>query len=71
MVTIDGDGFIYRTNFDGRRVGEVIYDEILVNYPIPFCASVVAGDHEVYPGEFDLALARKIFALPNIEAASH
>lgn len=71
LITIDGDGFIYRTAYDGRRVRQVIYDEILTRYPFQFCASVIAGESGTCTEEFDVDLARKIFALPNISAASH
>jgi hypothetical protein len=71
IVTIDGDGFIYRTAFDGRRVGEVFYEQVLTRYPFRFCASFIAGETEAYRDEFDIDLARRILALPNVDAASH
>jgi len=71
FVTIDGDGFIYRSGFDHRSVGELIYDEILCVYPYCFTASFIAGEMEKYPAEFDVDLVREILALENVEAASH
>ena len=71
IVSIDGDGFIYRTAFNGSLVGEVIRDEIIARYPFRFCTSVIAGEAEYYASEFDMETARSIFALPNVDAASH
>lgn len=71
IISIDGDGFIYRTAYDGRYVGEVIYEKILTRYPFRFCASFIAGENEYYADEFDLDLARKILRLENVDAASH
>lgn len=71
IISIDGDGFIYRTAFDGRMVGEVIFEQVLTQYPFRFCASFIAGEHQLYPAEFDLDLARGILALGNVDAASH
>ena len=71
IVSIDGDGFIYRTAYDGRWVGEVLFEQVLTQYPFRFCASFIAGEHQFYPGEFNLELARRILALDNVDAASH
>jgi hypothetical protein len=71
LVTIDGDGFIYRHRESGHPVGELIRDRILQAYPFEFTASFIAGELEGYSPRFDIALAREIFALPNVEAASH
>ena len=71
IISIDGDGFIYRTAFDGKLVGEVMFERVLTQYPFRFCASFIAGEHQLYPNEFDLSLARRILELDNVDAASH
>ena len=71
VVTIDGDGFIYNHRESGRAVGELIRDRILRAYPFEFTASFIAHELEDYRSRFDVALAREIFALANVEAASH
>jgi len=71
IVSIDGDGFIYRTAYDDRWVGEVLMERVLTQYPFRFCASFIAGEHQLYPDEFNLDLARRILALDNVDAASH
>jgi hypothetical protein len=52
-------------------VGEVLYEEILSRYPLRFCASVIAGEAEYYASEFSREIAKAVFALPNVDAASH
>ena len=71
IITLDGDGFKWNTNYDSRTVGEVFRDEIIKQYPFCFTASVVIDD--VFgPGRaFYLNLAKEIFGLDNVEAASH
>jgi hypothetical protein len=71
VVTIDGDGFIYNHRESGHAVGELIRDRILRAYPFEFTASFIAHELEEYRSRFDVALAREIFALANVEAASH
>lgn len=80
LVThIDGDGFANKSEFDlgrGRWAAEVLYDEILRRYTIPHTVSIIEGETASdgrYPelsGQLE-AVARKIFALPHVEAASH
>jgi len=79
VAHIDGDGFANKSEFDfgkGRWAAEVLYDEILRRYPIPHTVSIIEGETARdgrYP-EFSSQLepiARKIFALPHVEAASH
>ncbi|MDB5097161.1 MAG: hypothetical protein JWM80_1582 [Cyanobacteria bacterium RYN_339] len=67
---IDGDGF---NNASVQRKslpsGRVILDEVLKRTPLPTTVSIVAGSTQ---GHADLeGIAREIFALPNVEAASH
>jgi len=71
VVTIDGDGFIYNHRESGHAVGELIRDRILRAYPCEFTASFIAHELEEYRSRFDIALAREILALANVEAASH
>ncbi len=76
---IDGDGFVYETAFDKKKLcGEVIRDEVLKKYPYPVTCSVIEA--EVRCDQADLkdadaaryqAVARSMFALPNVQAASH
>ena len=71
FITIYGDDFTWKTNYDKRYVGEVFRDEIVRQYPFLFTASIVAGDISNSKGNFHLELAREIFGFDNIEAASH
>lgn len=76
---IDADGF---SNFSqverGKRSAEVICDHILTQYPLPITSSIIEaevrghiqGQKKSDSGQL-LAIAKRIFALPNIEAASH
>ena len=76
---IDGDGFVYETSFDRRKLcGEVIRDEILKRYPYPVTCSVIEAEIRAEQKEIKLseaprfvAVAREMFALPNVQAGSH
>lgn len=79
LTHIDGDGFANKGEFDlgrGRWAAEVLYDEILRRYTIPHTVSIIEGETAPdgrYPelsGQLE-AIARRIFALPHVEAASH
>ncbi|HAT71374.1 MAG TPA: hypothetical protein DCS63_00980 [Elusimicrobia bacterium] len=74
---IDGDGFVEPAEWDPARIsGEVIRDEFLKKYQLPFTVSVIEGEisaRGAYPKEharYETA-AKSIFALPNVEPASH
>jgi polysaccharide biosynthesis protein PelA len=76
---IDGDGFSSAAQFKGHPIcAEIIRDRILKAYPFPITVSVVESDiralseglAEADAGKF-LRVAREIFALPNVQAASH
>lgn len=79
FTQVDGDGFVSRTEFSSapnQFSGQVLHDRILTKYPIPMTMSVIEG--EIGPaGEYPALspllepIARKIFALPHIEIASH
>ncbi len=76
---IDGDGFPIPSGAGrGKICGEVILERILKRYPYPVTVSVIEADtraHQAHQLEKDRpyleALAREIFALPQVEAASH
>lgn len=76
---IDGDGF---SNFssvkDGEMSAEIIRDRILKKFPIPITVSVIEaeirGIMQIQPRGISrrlMRIARSIFALPNVQAASH
>lgn len=74
---VDGDGFPSRSWFKGSPlVSEVLYDEIFTQYDLPQTVSVIEGEvgpDGLYPNDSPMLedVARKIFALPNVEIASH
>lgn len=79
MVHMDGDGFANLAAVKGYRnqpAGEVILQEIVKHYHLPMTLSVIEGEvakDGLYPQhakEFQ-AIARHIFAQPNVEAATH
>lgn len=77
IVHIDGDGFPTRAEMPGNEyAGKVVLDRILRRYPVKATVSVIEG--EVGPeGKWPKLspelepIARAIFALPNVEIASH
>ncbi len=77
FVHIDGDGFASKAEFPGNQFSaQVLRDRILKKYPIPHTVSVIQGEigrDGMYPrlsGTLE-QYAREIFALPNVELASH
>ncbi len=73
---IDGDGIMNRAEWNQAYSGEVIYEKILKHYHIPHSVSVIGAEimpNGLYPEESPqlMALARKIFSLPNVEPATH
>lgn len=74
---VDGDGFPSRAEFPGSPyASRVMLDEVLARYRLPTAVSVIEG--EIAPwGLFPSAsaeledIARRIFALPHVEIASH
>ncbi len=76
-VHIDGDGFTGKSFAEpGKIDGEVIRDKILKKYKLPTTASVIVAEVDpkgLYPKEapFYQKVAKSIFSLPYIEAASH
>lgn len=77
MSHIDGDGFINRAEFPGTPLAaEVIRARILDKYHYPTTVSIIEGEigpaglHPHLSAEAE-AIARKIFRMPTVEAASH
>ena len=71
---IDGDSFAGFTDIMEKAIcADVIRERILKRYPFPVTVSVIVGEIDpAAKGNDDLvAKAREIFALPNVEAASH
>lgn len=74
---IDGDGFPSRTwTSDKIFAAESIYREVFKKYQLPHTVSIIEGEiapHGLYPEDaFELEkIAKKIFKLNHIEAASH
>ena len=77
ITHVDGDGFASKAEFPGSPwAAEVLYREILKPYAIPTTFSVIEGETArtgLYPQlSYQLeAIARRILALPHVEAASH
>ncbi len=74
---IDGDGFPSRSEMKGRRLAaEVLLDDVLTRYRVPHAMSVIEmevsaeGPHGKDSAEME-AIARRMFALPHVEIASH
>ena len=72
---VDGDAFsgISRIDDDQPLCGEVIRDRVLERFDFPVTVSVITGEvsPEALGSERLKELAREIFALPNVEPASH
>ena len=68
MAHIDGDGYLSPAD-PGRLCGQAMLEEILEKYPLPVSVSIIGDD--LAHDERAAVIARRIFALPNIEAASH
>ncbi len=67
---VDGDGFANVAIEPRRRVAaQVLHEELLMHTTVPTTVSVIARDLVDKP--VLQTLARRIFALPHIEAASH
>ncbi len=74
---LDGDSFFGDAEFDpSRTTGEVLRDDIIKIYKIPHTISIVEGEiapwglHSKKSKRLE-KVARSIFALSNVEAASH
>ena len=77
LVHVDGDGFVNLAERAGTPfAGDVLLKQVLQKYRIPHTVSIIQG--EIAPnGLFPKLspeleqIARRIFALPNVEIASH
>ena len=77
MVHMDGDGFVSKAEFPGAPyAADVMREQIFQKYPVPATVSIIQGEiapDGLYP-EQSAALekiARELFALPQVEIASH
>jgi hypothetical protein len=75
---IDGDGFTAPCLYNQQICGEVMIDEIIKKYPVPVTCSIIEAElrGEQLQGDPQMtamaeALARQMYLLPNVEAASH
>lgn len=77
LAHIDGDSFANKGKwYNGPFVGEIMEKEFLTYYNIPTTVSIIEGElspQGLYPQwSADLEkIARELFALPNVEIASH
>lgn len=76
-IHVDGDGFPSRAFLPGSPLSaDVLREEFLEAYDLPHTVSVIEGEvgaTGLYPEQTPLLekAARRIFALPNVEVASH
>lgn len=75
-IHVDGDGFVSRAELSGQPFGGQVLLDFLRRHPLPHSISVIEG--EIAPTGLNAkdspaleAIARQIFALPWVEAASH
>jgi hypothetical protein len=76
---IDGDGFADKSLVEaGKLSAEIVRDQVIKVYPIPITFSVIEAEVRgrlagQKPGDEQTlsAIARSIFALPNVQAGSH
>jgi polysaccharide biosynthesis protein PelA len=77
FIHIDGDAFASMAEMPGKFFsGQIIMRDFLEKYPFPTTVSVIEGETAksgVYPqlSERLEVLAKEMFALPNVEPASH
>jgi len=77
MIHIDGDGFPSRAEIPGAPfASEAMRREFIERYPVPHTVSVIEGEiseQGLFPELAPQleAIARRIFALPHVEIASH
>lgn len=71
---IDGDGFAGYTEIDkNKNCAEILMERIFGHYDFPISASVIAGeiDPDVKGSAANIALARTLYEMKNVEPASH
>ncbi|AIU27138.1 hypothetical protein LV28_11890 [Pandoraea pnomenusa] len=77
FVHVDGDGFASRAEFPGVDYGSMaLYEQIFSKYLVPTTLSVIEGEvgpTGLYPKISPRLeeIARKMFALPNVEIGTH
>ncbi|WP_179743115.1 polysaccharide deacetylase family protein [Paraburkholderia bryophila] len=77
MSHVDGDGFASRAEFPGPDYsGEALYQQIFSRYKVPMTLSVIEGEVGAKGLHADISprleeIARKMFALPNVEIGTH
>ena len=77
LAHIDGDALPSWAEMPGRKLGaEVIHERILKPFPLPHTISVVIGELVGFPEYEDridkmYKVAQDIFAMPNVEIATH
>lgn len=77
MTQIDGDAFVSRADLPGTPfTGEKMLSDILMRYQVPTTVSIIEGEvgaEGLYPQYREVLepLARRIFALPWVEVATH
>lgn len=77
LAHIDGDALPSWAEFPGRKLGaELIKDDVLSQYDLPHTVSIVEGEMTGFEQDADrrermFSTAREIFALPNVEIATH
>jgi len=77
MTHVDGDGFASRAEFPGPDYsGQALYEQIWTRFHVPMTLSVIEGEvgpDGLYPAISPRLeeIARKMFALPNVEIGSH
>ncbi|RMD94010.1 MAG: DUF2194 domain-containing protein, partial [Calditrichaeota bacterium] len=71
---IDGDGFSTISKIDRWNLcANLVKNYLLRGYEMPFSASVITAevDSNIFGNRGTMKIAREIFALPNVEPASH
>ena len=71
---LDGDGLSNLSYIPTRYSGEVIKEEIFETYNLPMSVSIITGEMEKHNKKYynyPVTIARSIFALDNVEIATH
>lgn len=77
LIHMDGDGFVSRSELPGNDyAGAVVRDRVVRKYNLPMTISVIQAEvapDGLYPKDSPKleAIARQIFASPNVEIGSH
>lgn len=76
---IDGDGFRHKSSVEiGKTSSDILMERVVKKYPVPFTCSIIEAEirgivvgQEAGDSERLVKLAREMFAMPKVEAASH